>query len=61
MIRVGMKADLVLFDPETILDMSTFESPRLRARGIHTVFVNGSPVWAGDRPAGNRPGRVLAP
>lgn len=61
MIRVGMKADLVLFDPATVLDLSTFESPRLRARGIHTVFVNGAPVWAGDRPAGNRPGRVLAP
>jgi N-acyl-D-aspartate/D-glutamate deacylase/CubicO group peptidase (beta-lactamase class C family) len=60
-IRVGMKADLVLFDPATVLDMSTFDSPRLRARGIHTVFVNGSPVWAGDRPAGNRPGRLIVP
>ena len=58
-IRAGMKADLVLFDPATVLDTSTFESPRLRARGIHTVFVNGAPVWGGDRPAGNRPGRVL--
>jgi len=60
-IKAGMKADIVLFDPATVLDMSTFESPRLRARGIHTVFVNGSPVWAGDRPAGNRPGQVLTP
>jgi N-acyl-D-amino-acid deacylase len=60
-IRVGMKADLVLFDPVTVLDMSTFDNPQLRARGIHTVFVNGAPVWAGDRPAGNRPGRVLVP
>ena len=58
-IRVGMKADLVLFDAATVMDTSTFESPLLPARGIHTVFVNGSPVWAGDRPAGNRPGRVL--
>lgn len=58
-ITVGMKADLVLFDPETILDMATFERPRLRARGIHTVFVNGSPVWTGDRPNGNRPGAVI--
>ena len=60
-IRVGMKADLVLFDPATVLDMATFEQPRLRARGIHSVFVNGQPVWTGDRPDGNRPGAVLVP
>ena len=60
-IRVGMKADLVIFDPATVLDRSTFEQPRLRARGIHSVFVNGKPVWTRDRPDGNRPGRVLQP
>jgi N-acyl-D-aspartate/D-glutamate deacylase len=59
-IRVGMKADLVMFDPTTVLDLSTFEHPRLRARGIHSVFVNGQPVWTGDRPDGNRPGVVIA-
>ena len=42
-IAVGMKADLMLFDPATIIDRSTFEQPRLRARGIHRVFVNGRP------------------
>ena len=47
-IAVGMKADLLLFDPVTIIDRSTFEQPRLRARGIHRVFVNGRPVWTGD-------------
>jgi N-acyl-D-amino-acid deacylase len=60
-IRVGMKADLVAFDPSTVLDMSTFEQPRRRARGIHTVFVNGQPVWTGNRPDGNRPGTVIVP
>jgi N-acyl-D-amino-acid deacylase len=58
-IAVGMKADLVLFDPATVLDLSTFESPRLLARGIHTVLVNGVPVWSGERPTGKRPGQVL--
>jgi N-acyl-D-amino-acid deacylase len=58
-IRRGMKADLVLFDPATIIDRSTFAEPRLLARGIHRVFVNGEPVWTGDSPEGNRPGRVL--
>jgi N-acyl-D-aspartate/D-glutamate deacylase/CubicO group peptidase (beta-lactamase class C family) len=60
-VRPGMKADLVIFDPATVLDMSTFEQPRLRARGIHKVFVNGQPVWGADRPDGNRPGQVLLP
>jgi N-acyl-D-amino-acid deacylase len=58
-IRVGMKADLVLFDPATIADRSTFEAPHLRARGIHTVFVNGEPVWTSDRASGRRPGVVI--
>lgn len=60
-IAVGMKADLVLFDPATVLDQSTFENPRQLARGIHTVWVNGVPVWNGERATGNRPGRVLVP
>lgn len=60
-IAVGMKADLMLFDPATIVDRSTFEQPRLRPRGIYRVFVNGRPVWTGDSPEGDRPGVVLAP
>jgi N-acyl-D-aspartate/D-glutamate deacylase/CubicO group peptidase (beta-lactamase class C family) len=58
-IAVGMKADLMLFDPATIVDHSTFEQPQLRPRGVHRVFVNGRPVWAGDSPEGERPGLVL--
>ena len=60
-IAVGMKADLMLFDPETIIDRSTFEQPRLRPRGINRVFVNGRPVWTGDSPENERAGRVLTP
>jgi N-acyl-D-amino-acid deacylase len=59
LIRVGMKADLVLFDPEVVIDESTFEQPRLLARGIHSVFVNGQSVWRNGGPEGRRPGRVL--
>ena len=61
-IAVGMKADLVLFDPATMVDRSTFEQPRLRARGIYRVFVNGEPVWTGTRPrrtSGRRADRAL--
>jgi N-acyl-D-aspartate/D-glutamate deacylase/CubicO group peptidase (beta-lactamase class C family) len=59
MLAAGMKADLVLFDPATIIDRATFEQPRLRPHGIHRVWVNGQPVWTGDAPDANRPGRVL--
>ncbi len=58
-IAVGKKADLMLFDPATIIDRSTFEQPRLRPRGIYRVFVNGKPVWTGDSLEGERPGMVL--
>lgn len=60
-IAVGMKADLMIFDPATIIDRSTFEQPRLRPRGIYRVFVNGKPVWTGDSPEGERPGVVITP
>ncbi len=60
-IAVGMTADLVVFDPATVIDQSTFENPKLRARGIHSVFVNGVLVWGDDQHTGNRPGRVLVP
>jgi N-acyl-D-amino-acid deacylase len=58
-IAVGMKADLMLFDPATIIDRSTFEQPRLRPRGIYRVFINGRPVWTGDSPENERPGVLL--
>lgn len=58
-IAVGMKADLMLFDPATIIDRSTFEEPQLRASGVHRVFVNGRPVWNGDATEGERPGVLL--
>ncbi|HEX7280719.1 MAG TPA: amidohydrolase family protein, partial [Vicinamibacterales bacterium] len=60
-IAVGMKADLMIFDPATIIDRSTFEQPRLRPRGIYRVFVNGTPVWTGDSPENERPGVVISP
>lgn len=55
-VRAGMKADLVLFDPATIIDRATFDAPRELSTGIHAVFVNGTQVW---KPDGRRPGQVL--
>jgi N-acyl-D-aspartate/D-glutamate deacylase len=58
-IAPGMKADLVLFDPATVIDRSTFEEPRKLAEGIVWVAVNGQAVWEDGKPTGARPGRVL--
>ncbi|MGH7949112.1 MAG: N-acyl-D-amino-acid deacylase family protein, partial [Candidatus Binataceae bacterium] len=58
-IREGAFADLVLFNPETVIDRATFEKPTELSTGIETVFVNGTVVWNGGKPSGARPGRVL--
>ena len=41
LIAEGSAADLVLFDPETVKDMATYEEPKLPSRGIRFVVVNG--------------------
>jgi N-acyl-D-amino-acid deacylase len=58
-LRAGARADLVVFDPKTIADRSTFDSPHQYATGIDYVFVNG--VAAVDRGAftDSRSGQVL--
>lgn len=60
LLEEGMAADITLFDPETVGDAATFESPVRPARGIDTVVVNGEVVWREGRPTGARPGQVLA-
>lgn len=58
-IREGAFADLVLFDPQTVIDRSTFAKPFELPAGIEKVFVNGEIVWDAGKPTGARPGRVL--
>jgi N-acyl-D-amino-acid deacylase len=58
-IREGAFADLVLFDPDTVIDRSTFAKPFELPAGIERVFVNGELVWDAGKPTGARPGRVL--
>ena len=59
LIRAGYKADLVVFDPNTIIDRATFQEPQLTSEGMKHVFVNGVEVWTGGRVTGDRPGRAL--
>ncbi|MDH3414262.1 MAG: D-aminoacylase [Gammaproteobacteria bacterium] len=56
----GAYADLVVFDPEAIIDAATFESPALTSPGIEMVMVNGRPVWRNGGSTDARPGRVLS-
>jgi len=59
LIRAGFKADLVVFDPNTIIDRATFQEPQLTSQGVKHVFVNGAEVWTDGQVTGNRPGRAL--
>jgi N-acyl-D-amino-acid deacylase len=56
-IRPGAFADLVLFDPATVADRSTFEDPKALSVGIDKVWVNGQLVWQDGKTTGARPGR----
>lgn len=59
LVREGLAADLVLFDPDTIADKATFEDPFQYAVGIATVIVNGRVVLDNGRHTGQRPGVVI--
>jgi N-acyl-D-aspartate/D-glutamate deacylase len=58
-IRAGMKADLILFDSDKVLDRSTMIQPLLEPIGILYVLVNGAVVVDGGKVTGERPGAVL--
>lgn len=58
-LREGAFADLVIFDPETIVDRANFDTPMEPAAGIDAVMTNGAFVWLNNAPTGNRPGRAL--
>ena len=58
-IAPGAQADLVLFDPATIDDKATYESPRQHPSGIAGVWVNGTAVMRDGVHTGERPGRAV--
>ena len=58
-LREGACADLVLFDPATVLDRSTFARPQELPVGIEKVFTNGVLVWDNGKSTGATPGYVL--
>lgn len=58
-LKTGLAADLVLFDPDRIIDRATFEAPLQVSDGIASVYVNGIESWRDGAETGLRGGRVL--
>jgi N-acyl-D-amino-acid deacylase len=58
-IAEGQAADLVIFDPDTILDTATFQAPAGDPIGIRDVIVAGGPILRDEAATGSRPGRTL--
>ncbi len=59
LLRPGMKADVVVFDPAKVRDMATFEKPHQYAEGFSYVAVNGQMAFESGSMTAARPGRVL--
>jgi len=59
LIKAGLAADLVVFDPATVADRATFADPFQYPVGIDTVIVNGRVVLDHERHTGERPGVVI--
>jgi dihydroorotase/N-acyl-D-amino-acid deacylase len=59
LLRPGMYADVVVFDPATIQERTTYERPHQLSTGVRDVFVNGTEVVRDGRHTGAKPGRVV--
>ena len=59
LLRPGMIADVVVFDPAKVNDVATYERPKQFPEGIATVVVNGEPVLVDGVRTEARPGRAL--
>jgi len=58
-LKAGMWADVVVFDPATVRDLATFDNPNQLSQGMEYVLVNGVPVVDEGKMTGAKPGRVL--
>jgi len=58
-LKQGLWADIVVFDPQIIHDNATFENPNHLSDGMDAVLVNGVPVIEGGKMTGALPGKVL--
>ena len=59
LLKEGFFADVVVFDPGTIIDKATFEEPHQLSMGVEHVFVNGVAVVRESKHTGEKPGRIV--
>lgn len=59
LIRRGLRADIVLFNPDTVIDRATYDNPHQYPVGIELVMVNGQVVFERGEHTSNLPGRVI--
>jgi N-acyl-D-amino-acid deacylase len=59
LVRAGLRADLVVFDPRTVADQATFEDPVRFPVGVRDVIVGGAPAVRGGRLTGAREGKIV--
>lgn len=59
LLKEGMAADIVIFDPNQIIDRADFQVGNRFSLGINYVWVNGELVYELSQPTGNTPGRIL--
>lgn len=59
LLKPGMAADIVVFDPDKVEDKSTYDDPHHYAVGFRHVVVNGAPVILDTKSTGKRPGQAL--
>lgn len=59
LLRPGMRADVAVFNPQTIIDRATYEKPHQYAEGVVHVIVNGKLVLNNGEHTGARPGMIL--
>jgi len=58
-LKLGMWADVVVFDPKTVRDVATFDDPNRLSEGMEYVLINGVPVIEEGKMTGALPGKVL--
>jgi dihydroorotase/N-acyl-D-amino-acid deacylase len=60
-LREGMYADLVIFNPETIRDQAAYRDSHQISKGIRDVWINGKRVLANGSHTGATPGEIVTP
>jgi len=59
LVKVGYRADLVLFDDLSVIDVATYENPHQLSKGIERVLINGQTTWKSGKRTDLLPGQAI--